>query len=73
MRNKGNSKENKMRLKTKMAIFVAATLLTFVGFSLIASPAVDIVKVGKDAGFEMITNWQAQQGAATHQANIVKG
>jgi hypothetical protein len=73
MRNKGNLKENKMRLRTKMAIFMAAALLTFVGFSLIASPAVDMVKVGNDAGFEIITNWQAQQGAAAHQANTVKG
>jgi len=48
-------KENKMKLGTKMAIFLAAVLLTFVGFSMIASPAVDIMKVGKAAGYEQIS------------------
>ena len=49
-------KEVKMKLRTKAAILLAAALLTFAGFSLIAtSGADDIVKVGKEAGYEMIS------------------
>jgi hypothetical protein len=45
-----------MNFKAKAGIFVLAVFLTFVGFSLIAAPAVDIVKVGKYAGNEIISN-----------------
>ena len=45
----------KMKLKTKIEIFVVAVLLTFVAFNLMASPAaVDLIKLGKEAGYEMI-------------------
>lgn len=45
-----------MRFRTKVAILIAAVLLTFAGFNLIASTAVDMVKVGKLAGNEIISN-----------------
>ena len=45
-----------MNIKAKAGIFVLAVFLTFVGFSLVAAPAVDLVKVGKYAGNEIISN-----------------
>jgi len=53
-------------------IFMAAVLVTLVGFSLISSPAVDMIKVGKEAGYEIITNWLAKADAAHHQTEIRK-
>ncbi len=45
--------EYKMKFKTKVAIFLVAVLLTFLGFNLITSPAaVDMLKVGKLARTE---------------------
>jgi len=42
-----------MKFKTKVAIFLVAVLLTFLGFNLITSPAaVDMLKVGKLARTE---------------------
>ena len=42
-----------MKFKTKVAIFVVAVLLTFLGFNMITSPAaVDMVKIGKLAKAE---------------------
>ena len=46
-----------MKIKEKLAIFLVAALISFVGFSLIASSSVDIVKVGKAAGYEIIDNY----------------
>jgi hypothetical protein len=57
-------KENKMKLRNKLAIFFVAALITFVGFSLIASPSVDILKVGKKAGYEIISNVLAKEANA---------
>ncbi len=57
-------KENKMKLRDKLAIFLVAVLITFVGFSLIASPSVDILKVGKKAGYEIISNMLAKEANA---------
>ena len=46
-----------MKLKTKIMIFAAAILLSFVLFSLISSPsAVEMVKTGKQAGYQIISN-----------------
>jgi hypothetical protein len=46
-----------MSFKAKIAIFLVATLITLAGFNLIASsPALDILKVGKQAGYEIIAN-----------------
>ena len=57
-------KENKMKLRNKLAIFLVAVLITFVGFSLIASSSVDMLKVGKKAGYEMISNMLANEANA---------
>jgi len=54
-----------MRFKQKVAIFLLAVLLTFVGFSLLASPsAVELVKVGKQAGYNIIANVLAEVSAS---------
>ena len=55
-----------MKLRTKFAIFLMAVLLTFVGFNLIAfSPAVDLLKIGKEAGNEIIANVQVKKEPIT--------
>jgi hypothetical protein len=55
-----------MRFRTKFAIFLVAVLLTFVGFNLIAfSPAVDLLKLGKEAGNEIIANVLAKEEPIT--------
>ena len=48
-----------MKFKTKFVIFLAAAMISFVGFSLIASPVVDVLVVGKEAGYEQISNFLA--------------
>ncbi|NOR14493.1 MAG: hypothetical protein GQ544_02190 [Candidatus Aminicenantes bacterium] len=53
-----------MKLRDKLAIFLVAVLITFVGFSLIASSSVDILKVGKKAGYEIISNMLAKEANA---------
>jgi hypothetical protein len=53
-----------MSFKTKVAILLAAVLITLFGFNLIASsPALDIMKVGKQAGYEIIANVLARAEA----------
>jgi hypothetical protein len=50
-------KETKMSFKAKVAIFLLATLITLTGFNLIASSsALDMLKMGKKAGYEIIAN-----------------
>ncbi len=66
-------KEKNMKLKTKTAIFMMAVLLTFVGFSLIASPSIEIMKVGKEAGYEIISNYLATAVTDTHHSNPTDG
>lgn len=62
-------KEVKMKIKTKVAILLIAVLLTFAGFSLIAtSGADDLVKIGSKAGYEIISNFLAKASAAAHQS-----
>jgi len=46
-----------MSFKSRVAIFLLATLVTLMGFNLIASSsALDILKVGKKAGYQIIAN-----------------
>jgi hypothetical protein len=46
-----------MSFKAKIAIFLLATMITLTGFNLIASsPALDIIKMGKKAGYEITAN-----------------
>lgn len=55
-----------MRLRTKVSIFLTAVILTFVGFNLIAfSPAVDLLRIGKKAGNEIIANVLAKEEPIT--------
>ena len=55
-----------MRLRTKVSIFLAAVFLTFVGFNLVAfSPAVDLLRIGKKAGNEIIANVLAKEEPIT--------
>jgi hypothetical protein len=42
-----------------------------VGFSLMAAPAIEMMKVGKDAGYEMISNYLAQ--ADVQQSKSING
>jgi hypothetical protein len=48
-----------MRLKEKILILAASVLLSLAAFSLIAGPSVDMVKMGRKAGYEMIVNYLA--------------
>ncbi len=55
-----------MRFRTKFAIFLMAVLLTFVGFNLIAfSPALDLLKLRKEAGNEIIANFLVKEEPIT--------
>ena len=49
-----------MKFKEKVMIFTAAILISFIGFSLIVSPSASILRVGKDAGYEIIENYLAK-------------
>jgi len=49
-----------MRFKEKVLIFVAAIVLTFLGFSLIGSSSTCMLKIGKEAGYEIIENYLAE-------------
>lgn len=66
-------KETKMKLKTKVVIFMAAVLLTFFGFNMIASTSVDMLKIGKEAGYEFISNTIAKADMASHHSSLIKG
>ena len=46
-----------MRLITKIEIFVVAIILTFFLFNMMITPsAMELIKTGKQAGYEMISN-----------------
>lgn len=62
-----------MRLREKIGIFVLAVFLTFVAFSMIAAPAVDIMKVGKFAGYKIISNVLTQANSPLVHSAPSKG
>ncbi len=63
-----------IRLRTKIVIFLIAVLLSTLGFNLIASsPALELLKVGKAAGYEIISNYLAKTRAADHQSESSRG
>jgi len=69
---KNNERRTKMKLKAKVAILAAAVFLTFVGFNLIATTsAVDLVTVGSEAGYEIITNYLTKAGAGSHYSGLI--
>jgi len=60
-----------MNFKAKVAILLLAVVITLAGFSLISAPAVDIMKVGKKAGYEIIANVLARaEQTSTHSPSI---
>ena len=61
-----------MKLREKLAIFAVAVLVTLVGFNLIAAPSVDILKIGKQAGYEIIANYLARVETIA-QRSLIKG
>ncbi|MCX6559844.1 MAG: hypothetical protein NTZ26_04955 [Candidatus Aminicenantes bacterium] len=46
-----------MKAIQKLGIFAAALVLSLIGFSLIASPSVGMLQIGKQAGNEIIANY----------------
>jgi uncharacterized membrane protein len=51
-----------MNFRTKVAILLVAVLISLAGFNLIASSsAVDMMKIGKKAGYKIISNVLAEQ------------
>ncbi len=63
-----------MRLGTKVVIMLVALVLTLVGFNLIISPsALELAKIGKLAGSEIIANYLATAEAATAKVPSIKG
>jgi hypothetical protein len=52
-----NKNEKIMRLITKIEIFVVAIVLTFFLFNMMVTPsAMELMKIGKQAGYEIIPN-----------------
>jgi len=55
--NMNYQKEKKMSWITKIEIFLMAVILTFFLFNMmVPSSAVEIIKIGKQAGYEIISN-----------------
>lgn len=65
--------EVKMKLREKIGILALAVFLSFAAFSMIAAPAIDIVKVGKYAGYEIISNVLAKADSPLVHSIISKG
>jgi hypothetical protein len=61
-------KEKKMKRGTRFIILLSALLIAFVGFNMIASPYINTVKIGKEAGFHIISNYLSEKEceAQTH-------
>jgi len=55
-----------MKLKEKIAILMVAVFASFLLFGLIASPSECILKVGKEAGYEMIGNYLAELDSSSN-------
>ncbi len=52
-----NKNEKIMRLITKIEIFLVAIVLTFFLFNMMITPsAMDLIKIGKQASYEIISN-----------------
>ena len=65
--------EAKMRFREKIGILALAVFLSFAAFSMIPAPAIDIVKVGKYAGYEIISNVLAKANTPLVYSIISKG
>lgn len=63
-----------MKLRTKVEILLVAVLLTFFAFNLmVPAAAVDLMKIGKKAGYEIISNVLAKADTASDHSTLVKG
>lgn len=62
-----------MRFREKIGILALAVFLSLAAFSMIAAPAIDIVKVGKYAGYEIISNVLAKADSPLVISIISKG
>lgn len=51
------NKEAKMRFKEKLVILFIAVILSLLGFNLIASSSVCLLKIAKEAGYEEIDSY----------------
>ena len=54
-------KEKKMKRGTKFIILFSAFLIAFAGFNMIASPYINTIKIGKEAGLHIISNHLAEK------------
>ncbi len=50
-----------MKRGTKLMILFSSFLIVFVGFSMIASPYVNTIKIGREAGHYIISNHLAEK------------
>jgi len=55
-----------MKFRAKALILVVAMLLSFFLFNLIGSSSVCMLKVGKEAGYEIIENYLAKDDMPSH-------
>jgi len=65
-------KEITMRFREKAAIFMVAVLVSLFVFSLIASSYVCMLKVGKEAGYEIIGNYLAKECKTKNHSCLIK-
>jgi hypothetical protein len=63
------TQEVNMNFKAKVAILLLAILVSLAGFSLISAPAVDIMKIGKKARYEIISNVPAKAELASTRSS----
>jgi len=52
-----------MKFGEKITIFLGALVLTLLGFSLIATQAVDVLYIGKQSGYEIVVKPSAAPGS----------
>jgi hypothetical protein len=60
-------KEAKMRFKEKLLILFIAVIISLLGFNLIASSSVCLLKVAKEAGYEEINSHLTRYDSDAHR------
>ncbi len=58
---KNQKKEKKMKKGTRFIILLSAFLIAFVEFNMIASPYIHMVKIGREAGLRIISNYLSEK------------
>jgi hypothetical protein len=61
-----------MKLRYKVIIFMAAVLVTLLGFNLMSSSSVCLLDIGKKAGYEIIGNYLGKAEHAEHDFCYIK-